>query len=122
MPLLFPDEHKPDLSWPHVAELRVGDSDTGHIVRVMVWDKCIEDHAIAAGWPEPLGEYDRAEMLAAVLERLILQASATYDAHSKPAFMGRTPSQTDCQTRHIPLLRKERHSRLATDSDCFLLP
>jgi hypothetical protein len=84
MPLYFPDEHKPDLSWSHIAELRCRDCDTERIVPVMVWDRCMEGHAIAAGWPEPLGKYDRAKMLGDVLGSVVLQASEEYDALGKP--------------------------------------
>ena len=85
MPLFFPDNHKPDLSVSSIVELRCRDSDTMRIVQVMVWDKCIEDHAIAVGWKQPLGEYDRAKMLGDVLGRIVSQASETYDAQGKPA-------------------------------------
>jgi len=84
MPLYHPDEHKPNLSVRHVIQLSCRDSDTNRIVQVVVRDKCIEDHAIKAGWKEPLGEYDRAKMLGDVLDRIIAQASETYDARGKP--------------------------------------
>lgn len=84
MSLYHPDDHKPDLSVTHVVELRCRDSDTKRIVQVVVWDKCIEDHAIAAGWKQPLGKYDRGKLLGDVLDRIISQASEMYDALGKP--------------------------------------
>jgi hypothetical protein len=85
MPLFFPDDHKPDLSMPHLVELKCLDSGTKRVVRVMVPDIVIEAHAIAAGWKEPLGEYDRSKMVYDVLDRVVAAASKTYDAQGKPA-------------------------------------
>jgi hypothetical protein len=86
MPLFFPEDHKPDLSVPGIVELMCLDSDNpGRIVRVGVADQVIEAHAIAAGWKEPLGEYDREKMVYDVLGRLMVEASEAYDEDGKPA-------------------------------------
>jgi hypothetical protein len=85
MPLYFPHGHKPNLSVTRFVELRCFDSDTNRIVEVVVWNRCIEDHAIAAGWREPLARYRRAKVLGDVLKRIVSQASETYDARGKPS-------------------------------------
>jgi hypothetical protein len=75
MPLYVPDEHKPRPIRVHVVELSCRDSDTHRM--------CIEEHAIAAGWEQPLGKYDRAKMFGDVRDSIISQASDMYDAQGK---------------------------------------
>lgn len=93
MPLLPSNDHKPDLSVSSAVQLRYRDSITGRIINVLVWDTCIEGHAIAAGWKQPLGKYDRAKMLTDVLDRIASQASRVYDAEGKPALVEMTNAQ-----------------------------
>jgi hypothetical protein len=57
-------------------------ADKNRIVQVVVWDT-IKDHAIAVGWKQPLGAYDRAKMLGDMLDPIISQASERYDAMGK---------------------------------------
>ena len=84
MPLIFPDEYKPDLSDAYVVELLCHDADNKRGVRVYVADQVCEEHAIVAGWKEPLGEYDRRKLVADALAGVVAEASRTYDAQGKP--------------------------------------
>jgi hypothetical protein len=85
MPLFFPDDHRPDLSVTSIVELKCLDADNpGRVVRAVVWDQVIEAHAIAAGWKQPLGNYDRKAMVRDVLDRVVEQASAAYDDQGQP--------------------------------------
>ena len=107
MPLYMPNEHKPDLSVSDLVELKCRDADDNHVVPVVVSDLIFEAHAIALGWKEPLGNYDRTKLVRDALERVVQQASETYDACGKPRVVAlqRLPSLQAVWEREITPLR-----------------
>ena len=84
MPLFFPDDHKPDLSISSIVELKCLDVETGQVVRVLVWDKATENHGLAIGHREPFIDANRDRVFLAVLDRIVAEASDTYDRLGRP--------------------------------------